>query len=743
MFQKAIPVWAADLTHKDQLNCQLVFYAEVPSLKNAQLSIAAADFYRLSVNGHFVGFGPARTARGYARVDTYDLSAYDNQKLYEGDTSVTGMIKRRRPNEIQIEVAGYHCMSLSTALQASFLAAELLDETGKPILYTGGEEEGEGFYCFLNARRARTVERYSVQRHFTEIWNEHVEDPKADYLRREVEPMAKGLIFLPRVVPMPQYRVQDVDEYVSRGTYEAKEDQDYRTRAYSFMPETEPDWGYFPEEKVEHKTYRYVNAQQLTKTADGGQLPLKLRAGEWAVIDFQQLELGFLRWSGTALENAEVILAFTELTETEPFSFTGMNVHNVIEYHLPAYKQLQAESFEPYSFRQVLVMVKRGSIELDSLGFRTFQRNMSEARSANLQDPQLAGIYRAAQRTFAHNALDIFMDCPSRERAGWLCDSFFTARAEHFFFGSTPVEDAFLENFLLYKNEGEYMPGVLPMCYPGDPHQNSKFIPQWDMWYILEVCEYLTKRRPDMDREKFRPSVEGLLQFFRQYENADGLLEKLPSWNFVEWSAANTWVQDVNYPTNFLYAGVLQAAAEVFDLPQLREKADAIRLATISQSFNGEVFCDHAIRKADGSLKLQPHVSEAAQYYGLLFGGISLDEPRFAALKAHVFDNFAAFAARCSVSESAGRQGDADESGRLMFCPVNAFIGFYLRIMVLQELGEHDMLLRDMKAFFGHMCEQTGTLWEYKTTRGSLDHGFASYAAVALADVTKDRQEHA
>ncbi len=733
MFQKACPIWIPNQTHQEKLNTQLMFTAEVSSLKGAVLNLTAVDFYRLTVNGHFVGFGPARTAKGYARIDSYDLSAYDNQELYADDTSITGMIHRRRPNEICIEVAGYHCCSLSTARQDSFLAAELLDEAGTPVLYTGGEYEGQGFYCFHNPRRARNIERYSVQRHFTEIWNEHVEDPKADYLRTEAEPIEHSITFLPRRVPMPHYEVHDAEVFVCRGTCEPGETK--RINAYSFQPAKEPDWGYFLEEKVEYKPYRYVDACKLTQTQAGGQLPVTLQAGEWAVVDFEQLQVGFLRWAGTALENAEVILAFTEFVEEEPFDLPRMNAQNVIEYHVPKDKQLEAESFEPYSFRQVLVLVKRGSIRLESVGYRTFEREMAGARQLPLQDPQLVGIYSAAKRTFAHNALDIYMDCPSRERAGWLCDSFFTARAEHFFFGRVPVEENYLENYLLYKNEGEFPEGVLPMAYPGDPHENNKFIPQWDMWYILEVCEYLTKRRPDVDRETFRPSVDGLLNFFAQYENSDGLLEKLPSWNFVEWSAANTWVQDVNYPTNFLYAGVLEAVSKVFDRPQLWEKAEAIRLEAIRQSFNGEVFFDHAIRREDGSLELQPHVSEAAQYYALLFGGISLDEPRFEALKAHVFDNFAAFAAQCQVSESAGHGEKEKEDGGLMFCPVNAFIGFYLRLMMLQERGEKELLERDMKAFFGHMCEQTGTLWEYKTTRGSLDHGFASYAAVVLADL--------
>ncbi len=36
----------------------------------------------------------------------------------------------------------------------------------------------------------------------------------------------------------------------------------------------------------------------------------------------------------------------------------------------------------------------------------------------------LKAIYDAAVETFRQNALDVYMDCPTRERAGWLCDSF-------------------------------------------------------------------------------------------------------------------------------------------------------------------------------------------------------------------------------------------------------------------------------------------------------------------------------
>ena len=58
-------------------------------------------------------------------------------------------------------------------------------------------------------------------------------------------------------------------------------------------------------------------------------------------------------------------------------------------------------------------------------------------------DEQLNTLYRAGIETFRQNTLDVFMDCPSRERAGWLCDSYFTSRVARDLTGTTVVEQAF------------------------------------------------------------------------------------------------------------------------------------------------------------------------------------------------------------------------------------------------------------------------------------------------------------
>ena len=92
MFKKAIPVFAEG--KERELNYHLTLRAETDSLVGVELYVTAFSFYRLTVNGHFVAMGPARTAGGYARVDILSLEKYN----------AVGIKK-----EIVIEVTGYHC----------------------------------------------------------------------------------------------------------------------------------------------------------------------------------------------------------------------------------------------------------------------------------------------------------------------------------------------------------------------------------------------------------------------------------------------------------------------------------------------------------------------------------------------------------------------------------------------------------------------------------------------------------
>ena len=663
MFIKAFPVW-----HDEGRNTHLVLTATAP--KGAILRVAASTFYKLYINGAVVGFGPARTGRGYARVDEY---------------AVEGAVR--------IEAAGYHCYSLSTAYQDSFCCAEIAVD-GVVIAATGGD----GFATLRNGARRQKVERYSMQRHFTEIYDEGKSDVPVEVFA------VPAPQFISRRAPYADMTYCSVASF-SRGRFTDQEPR--RKNAYTTSMLVEQNWGKFSEEEIPDKPFRRVDAMQFS--VDGqGQLPVTLRAGEWVMFDRGAVEVGFPYIRALAQSDAQVLLAVSEYCE-DTFAFVPkMNCQCVIQYDIPSGHICDREAFEMSSFRKIAVMVTKGEVTVEAVGFRRFVRDCRAARQKTFADPILQGVYDAALRTFSHNAVDLFTDCPSRERAGWLCDSFFTARAEHYFFGTSEVESAFLENYLLYRYDDGLPKGVLPMAYPSDPHENHKFIPQWDMWYVLQVCEYLTKRDAAFTAEDFRPTVTGVLDFLTQYENEYGLLEDLPSWNFVEWSDANSWTKNVNFPTNFLYAALLDAAADVFGMT-LHEKAAHIRNTVKKMAFNGEVFVDHALR-INGKLVNCEDVSEACQYYAALFGQIGDEE--YDRLWCHIKNGFSAY-------------------DRPM-CRINAFIGMYLRMWTLSRLNDRELLYENIKRFFGGMSEKTGTLWEYKTQTNSLNHGFAAFVAALM-----------
>ena len=140
------------------------------------------------------------------------------------------------------------------------------------------------------------------------------------------------------------------------------------------------------------------------------------------------------------------------------------------------------------------------------------------------------------------------------------------------------------------------------------------------------------------------------------------------------------------------------------------------------------MFLDHAVREErTGKLTVCPNdCSEAGQYYAILFGNVDLEDGRYAHLKDLVYHVFG-----------------ADRTDHPEIHPINAFIGAYLRLEVLLKRKAHRLVLRDVADFFGCMEAKTGPLWEYRQEKGSKDHGFASFACVALSKAYRALQDAA
>ena len=179
------------------------------------------------------------------------------------------------------------------------------------------------------------------------------------------------------------------------------------------------------------------------------------------------------------------------------------------------------ESCEPYTLEYLKVNGLEGDATISVPYLRQYAYpQVSQAQFA-ASDPRLGEIFAAARQTFRQNVVDIFMDCPGRERVGWLCDSCFTARAAALdFTGETRVERNFFENFLL-PDAFPYLPdGMLPMCYPAD-HTDGMFIPNWALWFVVQLPEYLARSGDQATVEALRPRrqnpPDGARSIIRRY----------------------------------------------------------------------------------------------------------------------------------------------------------------------------------------------------------------------------------
>ena len=693
-FRKASPVWEKGTAY--DMNRTICFVATLPATNQpVKLAAAASCSFLLTVNGVYVAHGPARCCHGYFRVDEYDLSKYLTKDV----------------NTVALRVASYNVNSFSYLNQPGFLCAEIT--VGDEIVAATG---ADGFKAYPVTERVQRVQRYSFQRTFAETYKlsegafDYEVTPNTTATPVEVEP-AKAGHFLCRDIPMGE---EDELVYpvslIHRGQLSYSEKAGYyNSREISDIG---PHYLAYRESELEYASHREVGKCDPHSQVDVTETPdvITLPADTYADIQFPCNTTGIYEFDLEAEGNGELFIIFDEILldgQVRPFRLGLSNIITVIakagKYRL--------ECAMPHVMKYARIMAKGAAMTIKGLRLHhiAFPTAAITASFAG-DDETMKRIYDAAIETYRANAVDIYMDCPSRERAGWLCDSFFTSRVEYALTGKSELERAFLQNFILPESFEHLPKGMLPMCYPSD-HYDRTYIPNWAMWYAVELCEYFNRTGDREFVEGAKEKMYDLVKFFGKYENEYGLLEKLESWVFLEWSKSNELTQDVSFASNMLYAYMLEGLGKLYADEALIAKAAALKAVINEMSMTESGFyCDNAYRR-DGKLTLSGERTESCQYYAF-FCNIATPETHPWLWNTLVHDFGYARAQKGLFPE---------------IWPANAFIGNYLRLDLLDRYGLKDELYDNIKGYFTYMADTTGTLWELVSTQASCNHGFASH----------------
>jgi alpha-L-rhamnosidase len=703
-FARALPVWPQKFARR--MNTWISFHAAVrlPAGRPATLRIAAAQAWRVWVNGRLAGRGPARTAHGHARVDEWTVSA-----------DATGALA------VVIEVMGYNVPTFCSTDEPPFLCAELV--AGKKLLAWTAPAAG-GFTAEHRTERVQQVERYSYQRAFVEAYRLSaygVTWGEPGYI--PVRPIAVARVkhprrWLERGMAYPDLTVvQARPAAVRGGTLRFSAALAAKATKWGYLFEVPKTSAGYPLDQVEWPLFATLAGTRFTSTGAarlGARAPVKLTAKQWVRADFGTDQTGFPALRVKAAKATRLLLLFDEILVDGQVKFNRSGCVNALWLELAAGAEVNFEAFEPYTFRYLQVLVWSGAAEVADVHLRRYSNSSPLLAPPAGLEPAAALVRKAALSSYRQNALDIFMDCPARERAGWLCDSMYTARAEWHLTGDNAIERAFLENYLVAPQLADLPKGMVPMCYPAEALQ-QQFIPNWAMFFIVQLDEAARLRHlPKAWQPRIARSVRGLLNYFRKFENDRGLLEKLESWVFVEWSKANEFVQDVNFPTNMLYAMTLRSAARLLGEPRLAAQAGRIEATVRALAWRDGRFVDNAVRDQAGKLAVTDHASEVCQYYAF-FTGVASTGRETALWRRLVRADY----------------------GPLY--PANVFVGKIMRFQLLLENGEFEAARREVMQNYVRMARTTGTLWELFEQNVSCNHGFTSYIAVLIDQLAAAR----
>ncbi len=630
----------------NETNAEFIFSIDIETPSDT-LELCAVDTYTIYADGEFLAFGPERTAAGYSRKKTVN-------------------IKDVKHLEIRLLSFGVSCYECD--FQQGFLGA---------TLFGGGKETYTtlDFVCEKDLSRLTDMPRYSGQRGFAEGF---------DLTRDARIPVECVKVSAPKVISGSADRCDyNKETFVFDGNDIFKGFEKTRTPGFYSMPSITPHPPAFSEDKL---------IDNFIGNATEYDYHLPVEKSGFLCLDIQG--------------DGEILCVFDEILSEGKWYFRR-SCCNDFFYVKATGGKATVITREPYTMKYLKVISSNPETKIvPSLILYQNDRLPTLQKTGNAMCDK---VIEAAKNSFIQNSVDLFTDCPGRERAGWLCDSYFSGIAEKYFTGENKIEHAFLENIIL-SNTAEIASGMLPMCFPSE-HSNGRYIPNWAMWFVIELEAYIDRGGDRRLVALAKNKVYKLLDFFKSYCNSNGLLESLDSWVFVEWSAANNYTSGVNYPTNMLYSRMLQSASRLYNDPSLSEEAENVKKEVIKQSFNGKFFVDHSLRENGKLIRQEDHITETCQYYALFMG--IYNTPEFSRL---IKDEF-----------GPKRKDEYPEVK-----PSNMFIGYYLRLFWLLSIGEYEKVLDESVAYFSEMAEKTGTLWEHKGPEASCNHGFASSAAVII-----------
>lgn len=243
------------------------------------------------------------------------------------------------------------------------------------------------------------------------------------------------------------------------------------------------------------------------------------------------------------------------------------------------------------------------AIKLHALSVRRVGYPIERDGEFRCADENLNRIYQASVDTMINSTSDVFMDCPGRERSGWLNDSYWAAVGFDTISADTSFERQFIQQFFdsqAVMQEG----GMVAPNYPSESKKwQQKAIANHAIFWVIQAERHLRLHGDDGLKSAWLPGLSSLLSAMAEYRNKEGLLEEMPWDHFIDWSRIEEG--PVMGTSNALYALALQKLGSLFANEQWIEECKLVWNAIDTYLWNEgrQLYADCLTRDAEGVLK--------------------------------------------------------------------------------------------------------------------------------------------
>jgi alpha-L-rhamnosidase len=489
--------------------------AEVPTSYTVRVS--ADNRFILFVNGHRAGDGPARGDLTHWRYERFDLAPL----LKPGENLITATVWNwgvyapiaqftdRTAFLLESEAKG------DTSISTGVAKAETSKTGGWLVEVEPGHQPlGRDTVTFKDYMAAGPGEEIDAA-HYDWNWQ---------------DPAAAASAWVPVASPMRDSIYGDVNG------------------AHSAETTGDNPWGLVPDE-LPHMEYTATSAGEVVRSSvpELRQFPtsaVSVPAGSSVhlLLDRKTLTTAYPQLTVSGGKGAHIVLTYSEALydkdqhKGDRDEVADRKALGLTDSFLPdgsPHRTFESLWWRTWRYLGLDIQTAAEPLTLESLTPQftayPFQERATFKAPASSPDPDLAKIWEISWRTARLDSHETYMDTPYWEQLQYIGDTRIQALISYAVAGDDRLGRQALRAF----DASRIPEGITRSRYPSSLPQS---IPTFSLLYVDMLHDYWMYRPDDQGFARgLVPGTRGILGWFANYEQPDGLLHEVPWWSFIDW----------------------------------------------------------------------------------------------------------------------------------------------------------------------------------------------------------------